>query len=79
MSEGETKPATGTTSPGVNISAESFTIKRVMGIILIVALIAFGIGWVALSIAGLPGWVNILFIVVAILLLVVIAWLFFSS
>jgi len=64
---------------GIKITTADFTTKRVMGAILVVAILGLGIAWIGLSISGFPGWINIVFILVAILLLIVIVYLFFSK
>lgn len=68
-----------TPTPGFSLSTTDFTTKRLMGAILIIALVGIGIAWVGLSIHGLPGWVNIVLILVAILIIIVTAWLFLSK
>nr|WIL03559.1 hypothetical protein Cplu_388 [Cedratvirus plubellavi] len=68
---------TNTTSTTL-ITRDTFTTKRVMGLVLVLSLIGLGIAWIALSVAGLPGWINIVLIIVALLMIVVIGWLFFS-
>ena len=73
----EQPPAT--PSEGIKISTADFTTKRIMGAILVVALLALGIAWIGLSINGFPGWINIVFILIAILLLIVTVYLFFSK
>lgn len=60
------------------ITKDTFTTKRIMGLVLVLSLIGLGIAWIALSVAGLPGWINIVLIIVALLMIVVIGWLFFS-
>ncbi|SHO33437.1 Hypothetical protein BQ3484_369 [Cedratvirus A11] len=68
---------TNTTSTTL-ITRDTFTTKRIMGLVLVLSLIGLGIAWIALSVAGLPGWINIVLIIVALLMIVVIGWLFFS-
>jgi len=68
-----------TPSEGIKITTADFTTKRIMGAILVVAILALGIAWIGLSIKGFPGWINIIFILIAILLLIVIVYLFLSK
>jgi apolipoprotein N-acyltransferase len=65
--------------PILTIPAQAFTTKKIMGVVLVLAVIAVGVAWIALSIYGLPGWINIVFIAAVLLILIVAAWLFFSS
>lgn len=66
-------------APQTEITIPSFTTKRLMGIVLVLALLSVGIAWIGLSIYGLPGWVNIVLIIAALLIIIVTGWLFFSS
>nr|WIL04235.1 putative membrane protein [Cedratvirus lena] len=72
------KPQANTISTTTLITKDTFTTKRVMGLVLVLSLLGLGIAWIALSVAGLPGWINIVLIIVALLMIVVIGWLFFS-
>ncbi|QIN54474.1 putative transmembrane protein [Cedratvirus kamchatka] len=72
------KPQANTISTTTLINKDTFTTKRVMGLVLVLSLLGLGIAWIALSVAGLPGWINIVLIIVALLMIVVIGWLFFS-
>lgn len=71
-------PVASTVTTTSLVSKDTFTTKRVMGLVLVLSLIGLGIAWIALSVAGLPGWINIVLIIVALLMIVVIGWLFFS-
>ncbi|SPN79768.1 Transmembrane domain-containing protein [Brazilian cedratvirus IHUMI] len=73
-----TAPVASTVTTTSLVSKDTFTTKRVMGLVLVLSLIGLGIAWIALSVAGLPGWINIVLIIVALLMIVVIGWLFFS-
>lgn len=53
--------------------------KRLIGVLGVIAIITLAIAWIALSVRGLAGWINIVLMITAVLLIVIVGWLFFSA